>query len=140
MNTAAVTAALTASAGCLAPTASNAKGAFCTPALIGGQAISGNAGRNSVRGFPLQELDFSLHRDFPFTERFRLRFQADLFNVFNHPNFAPVGANISAATFGYTSSMANSFLGGGSASGFGFNSIFSTGGPRNFQFALKLFF
>jgi hypothetical protein len=35
--------------------------------------------------------------------------------------------------------MANSSLGVGTAGGTGFNPIFNTGGPRNFQFALKPF-
>ena len=146
MNRATVTAAQAASAGCLAPTATNAKGAFCTPATVGAQVVSGNLGRNAVRTFPLTELDFSLHREFPVTERFRLRFQADMFNVFNHPNFgafAPpnaFGGTLNAATFGITTNMANAALGSGVSNGSGFNPIFNTGGPRNFQFALKLLF
>jgi hypothetical protein len=36
--------------------------------------------------------------------------------------------------------MANSSLGAGNSGGAGFNPIFNTGGPRNFQFALKFFF
>jgi hypothetical protein len=140
MNRATVTAAAAAGAGCLAPTATNAKGAFCTPATVGTQVVSGNLGRNVVRAFPLQELDFSLHRDFPFTERIRLRFQADMFNVFNHPQFGPFAFTLNGATFGTTTTMANSNLGSGTSAGSGFNPIFSTGGPRNYQFALKLYF
>jgi len=146
LNRATVSAAAAASAGCVVPTATNAKGAFCTPATVGTQTVSGNLGRNVVRAFSLQELDFSLHRDFPFTERIRLRFQADMFNVPNHPqfgSFAAVGtstATLNGATFGTTTNMANSSLGAGVTSGSGFNPIFSTGGPRNFQFALKLYF
>jgi hypothetical protein len=141
LNTAPPTAAQLASAGCASISANTpAKGAFCTPLPVGGQAVSGNAGRNIARAFPLQELDFSLQRDFPIRESVRLRFQADMFNVFNHPNFGPFGANMSTPTFGFTGQMANSFLGASSSSGAGFNPIFSTGGPRNYQFALKLFF
>jgi hypothetical protein len=69
-----------------------------------------------------------------------------MFNVFNHPNFgtfAPpnsFGSTLNAATFGITTNMANASLGSGVSSGSGFNPIFNTGGPRNFQFALKLLF
>jgi hypothetical protein len=140
LNTTPVTAALAASAGCLAPTATNAKGAFCTPALIGTQTVSGDLGRNVVRAFPLQELDFSLHRDFPIRESIRLRFQADMFNVFNHPSFGAEGSTVNGTTFGASTNMANSALGANSGGGAGFNPIFNSGGPRNFQFALKLFF
>jgi hypothetical protein len=140
LNIAPVTAALAASAGCAAPTAVNAKGAFCTPLPVGTQAVSGNFGRNVIRGFPLQELDLSMQRDFPIRESIRLRFQADMFNAFNHPSFGPQGGNVSNTSFGIASSMANSTLGAAASSGAGFSPIFNTGGPRNFQFALKLFF
>jgi len=76
----------------------------------------------------------------PFTERVRLRFQGDMFNVFNHPNFGAFGGTLNAATFGTTTNMANAALGAGISGGSGFNPIFNTGGPRNFQFALKLYF
>lgn len=140
LNTAPVTAAQAAAAGCVAPTATNAKGAFCTPLPVGSQAISGNLGRNVVRGFPLQELDFSLHRDFPIRESIRLRFQADMFNVFNHPSFGSENGTLNNPAFGTTTAMANSSLGANVGNGAGFNPIFNTGGPRNLQFALKLFF
>ena len=139
-NNAVPTAAQAAAAGCLAPTSTNARGPFCTPALVGTQAVSGNVGRNFARGFALSQLDFSLHRDFPIRESIRLRFETDMFNVFNHPMFGPTGANVSLATYGFTSAMLNSFLGSGASFGSGFNPTFNTGGPRNFQFALKLLF
>jgi hypothetical protein len=140
LNAAAVTAAVAAANGCVAPTATNARGAFCTPLPVGTQAVSGNVGRNVLRGFPLQEFDFSLHRDFPMRERFRLRFQADMFNVFNHPQFSGRVNTLNGSPFGIATSMANTAIGSGSSGGGGFNPIFCTGGPRNFQFALKLFF
>jgi hypothetical protein len=143
LNLATVSAAAAASAGCIAPTATNAKGAFCTPAAVGGQPVSGNLGRNIVRAFPLQELDLSIHRDFPIHESIRLRFQGDMFNVFNHPSFGPPASStipVNNATFGVTSAMANSSLGAQNANGLGFNPTFQTGGPRNYQFSLKLFF
>ena len=95
----------------MAPTATNAKGAFCTPLPVGAQTVSGNLGRNARPRISLQELDFSLHRDFPIHESIRLRFQADMFNVFNHPSFGPEGGTLNATTFGTTTSMANSSLG-----------------------------
>ena len=140
LNTAPVSASVAAGAGCLAPTATNSKGAFCTPLNVGSQAVSGNLGRNAVRGFSLQELDFSLHRDIPIRESIRVRLQADMFNVFNHPSFGPEGGTLNSTTFGATTTMANTSLGSNTNSGAGFNPIFNTGGPRNFQFALKLFF
>jgi hypothetical protein len=138
MNRAAVTAAAAASAGCAAPTATNAKGAFCTPLPVSAQAISGNLGRNAVRSFALRELDFSLHREFLFTERFRLRFQADMFNVFNQPNFGPFANTVNGATFGTTTNMANAALGAGIASGSGQPDLQHRQSAES-QFALKLY-
>jgi hypothetical protein len=63
-----------------------------------------------------------------------------MFNVFNHPQFGPFAFTLNGATFGTTTTMANSNLGSGTSAGSGFNPIFSTGGPRNYQFALKLYF
>jgi len=140
LNIAPVTAAQAAAAGCVAQTATNAKGAFCTPLPLGSQTISGNLGRNAVRAFPLQELDFSLQREFPLHESIRLRLQADMFNVFNHPQFGPENSTLNNPAYGISPTMANSSLGSQINQGAGFNPIFSTGGPRNFQFALKLFF
>lgn len=162
LNLAPVSAAQAAAAGCAAPTGAtltgpsgiviagktaNAKGAFCTPAnvLVGGVStpVSGNLGRNAIRAFALTELDFSVHRDIPLYERVRLRFQADLFNVLNHPQFGPYNSSsssLNAAGFGFTSAMANSYAGSGTANGVGINPIFATGAPRNAQFGLKVIF
>ena len=146
LNTATPTASHAAAAGCAAPTATNAKGAFCMPLPVGTQAVSGNAGRNIARAFPLQQFDLSLHREFPIRESVRIRFQADMFNVLNQPNVGSPGfaggstVPMNNANFGLANSMANSALGANFSTGAGFNPLYNTGGPRNFQFALKLFF
>lgn len=50
-------------------------------------SLYGSSGRNLFRA-PFQvRFDMSLAKDFPINERFRLRFEADAFNMFNHPNF-----------------------------------------------------
>jgi hypothetical protein len=48
----------------------------------------GNLGRNSLRGPDFFWSDFYITKWFPLTERVKLRFDAQFFNVFNHPNFA----------------------------------------------------
>jgi hypothetical protein len=48
----------------------------------------GNLGRNSLRGPDFVWSDFYLTKWFPLTEHVKLRFEAQFFNVFNHPNFA----------------------------------------------------
>jgi hypothetical protein len=47
----------------------------------------GNLGRNALRGPDFVWSDFYLTKWFPLTERVKLRFDAQFFNVFNHPNF-----------------------------------------------------
>jgi hypothetical protein len=48
----------------------------------------GNLGRNALRGPDFAWSDFYLTKWFPVTERVKFRFDAQFFNVFNHPNFA----------------------------------------------------
>ena len=47
----------------------------------------GNLGRNALRGPDFVWNDFYLTRSFPVTEQMKLRFEAQFFNLFNHPNF-----------------------------------------------------
>jgi hypothetical protein len=47
----------------------------------------GNNGRNIFRGPAQVRFDFSVMKDFKISERFVLKFEADAFNVFNHPSF-----------------------------------------------------
>jgi hypothetical protein len=62
-----------------------------TGACIGGDSAQtcqfGNLGRNSLRGPQFLWSDFYLTKWFPLTERVKLRFEAQFFNLFNHPNF-----------------------------------------------------
>ena len=48
----------------------------------------GSLGRNALRGPDFLWSDFYLTKWFPLTERVKLRFEGQFFNVFNHPNFA----------------------------------------------------
>jgi hypothetical protein len=48
----------------------------------------GNLGRNALRGPDFFWSDLYLTKLFPLSERVKLRFDAQFFNVFNHPNFA----------------------------------------------------
>jgi hypothetical protein len=52
--------------------------------------LFGNAGRNSIIGPGLLNLDFSMFKNFPvprISEAFRVQFRAEFFNILNHPNF-----------------------------------------------------
>jgi hypothetical protein len=47
----------------------------------------GNLGRNSLRGPDFAWSDFYLTKWFPLTEQWKMRFDVQVFNLFNHPNF-----------------------------------------------------
>jgi hypothetical protein len=79
----------------------------------------GNAGRNIARGPAFTNVDASLMRDFVLTERMRLEFRAESFNVANHPNFGLPVADLNSPNFGQ---------------------ILTANSPRLMQFALKLAF
>ena len=63
-----------------------------TGACLGGDSPKncqfGNLGRNALRGPNFAWSDFYLTKWFPLTERLKMRFDVQFFNVFNHPNFA----------------------------------------------------
>jgi hypothetical protein len=54
--------------------------------------LRGNAGRNILIGPGVTSLDFSLFKNNyikRFSEKFNIQFRAEIFNILNHPNFAP---------------------------------------------------
>jgi hypothetical protein len=107
--------------------------AFATPA-----GDFGTAPRDLARGPGTWQLDFGLAKTIPLTERARLEFRSEFFNIFNHPQLGPP-----QSTFNPASSA-------------GFGSIITTlnlntaivnpitpvgsGTPREIQFALRLAF
>lgn len=48
----------------------------------------GNLGRNTIIGPGILMINPELGRQFQLTERFRLQFRAEVFNILNHPNFS----------------------------------------------------
>ena len=88
----------------------------------------GNTGRNTIRGPGFFDTDFSLSKDTQLTERFKLQFRAEIFNIFNHENFANPNNLVFSASGAY-----NASAGTITATNAG-----ST--PRQIQFGLKLNF
>ncbi len=80
----------------------------------------GDVGRNSLRGPAFFDVDAAIFKNFLFTERWRLQFRAEAFNVENRANFQNPNSTVSA--------------------GVTFGRITATSDPRVLQFALKLFF
>ncbi len=80
----------------------------------------GNAGRNSARATPINQMDLGVDKNFRLPrEGMRLQFRSEFFNLFNHTNFQAANPDRASAAFG---------------------TIRSTFPPRQIQFALKLIF
>lgn len=100
----------------------------------------GDLGRNALRGFGATQWDFAIHRDFPLHDNLKLQFRAEIFNLLNHPNFAPPVSDLTMTSqFGLSTQMLAQYL-GGNVGGGGFSSLYQIGGPRSIQLALKLNF
>jgi hypothetical protein len=84
----------------------------------------GNAGRDSLIGPGFVDFDFSLFKSFKVTERVKLEFRSEFFNIFNHLNLGLPNAQIDAAAGGENPGQILTEL----------------GNPRQIQFALKLLF
>jgi Carboxypeptidase regulatory-like domain/TonB dependent receptor len=92
---------IAANPGCIAPSQVGIPTAFfntCAFAAAPGQF--GNAGRDNLLGPGYDDLDFSVLKDVVFTEKRRLQFRFEVFNIFNHPNFDLPNNNFDSKTFG----------------------------------------
>jgi hypothetical protein len=95
--------------------------------------LLGNAGRNSITGPHLVNVDFSMVKNTAIpriSETFNVQFRAEIFNIFNHSNFVPpepVSGQAGAALFNQDGSLA----------GAGQIDSLATQ-PRDVQFALKV--
>ena len=49
----------------------------------------------------------ALYKDFRVTEHQTVEFRAELFNIFNHPNFTGLSLNYGASSFGQVTSAAD---------------------------------
>ena len=99
----------------------------------------GTLGRNALRGFPVAQLDLALRRRFALSERINLQFGAQIFNLFNRPNFGDPVADLGSGLFGRSTAMFGRSLGSNIGS-VGLNSVYQTGGPRAIQLSMKLLF
>jgi hypothetical protein len=74
----------------------------------GALARPGNLGWGAVRGPGRWNLDFSVGKNFPLTERLRLQLRSDMLNVFNHVNLTGLSTSINSGTFGRLQSTTGS--------------------------------
>jgi len=98
----------------------------------------GTMGRNLFRGPSFNNWDFSLVKDTRLTERVRMQFRAEFFNVLNHPLFA----NPEASTLFNEDPSSPGLFGASNATPDvgAANPVIGTGGPRNIQLGLKFIF
>src|SRR5580698_9082725 len=99
----------------------------------------GNMGRNIFPDSGFKNVDFSIAKNWHFTERFRAQFRAEFFNIFNHPNFAnPYGGQNG---FGLNDPSAGGFgCGCATPDVAAANPVIGSGGSRAIQLGLKLIF
>jgi len=88
---------------------------------------------------PLGKPEGVFHDSIPGENGVGLRFRAEFFNIFNHPNFGNPNNSLTSPLFGHSTQTLASSLGSGGANG-GFNPLYQIGGPRSIQLALKLQF
>lgn len=94
--------------------------------IVPGSCHPGTLGRNAIVGPHFLNTDFSVTKDTHITERFNLQFRAEMFDIFNHPNFGNPVLTATSGSFGIITSTR-----------------FPTGdfgSSRQIQFALKLQF
>lgn len=88
-------------------------------AVPDGQYRPGNEGRGVVSGPGYSKFDFSMFKNIPIGERFKLQFRGEAFNLFNHTNWDGVGTSFGSSTLG---------------------KVLSARDPRTMQLGLKLYF
>lgn len=110
----------------------------------GNPVRQGDLARNALRGFGAAQWDVGVHRDFQVLESLKLQFRAELFNVLNHPSFAPPVADLGQESFGQSIQTLGTYLNGGTIAGNvgggAFAPLYQLGGPRSVQLALKVQF
>ncbi len=108
--------------------------------------LAQGVGRNALRGPGFFQWYFSMMKNFRFRDKATLQFRADIFNLFNHPNFAGPDGGICTSVTGASGSTPASctinpnFGRVGQTIADANGSQIGTGTARQVQFALKLMF
>jgi len=89
---------------------------FSAPAI----GVLGNARRSNFYGPGQANLDLSLYKTVPVTERLNFQFRSEFFNILNHTQLGTPATAFGNANFGTITTLVNA--------------------PRQIQFALKLLF
>lgn len=106
--------------------------------IRGGLGVVVNGLRNTLPTRPINNVDLTAAKRFNFTERMRMEFQAQLYNLFNHPQFVPGSIN-NINSIGDTSAATVNLLTPGSAVFNHPDQVFNSN-ARTMQLALKFIF
>jgi len=115
-------------------------GSILIPSGIG---TFGTMGRNIFRDTGFHNVDFSITKSFRFGERIKAQFRAEMFNVFNHPEFAnPWGATSGYGQAAFADPSVPGQFGCGCATpdNASFNPVLGSGSNRAIQLGLKFIF
>jgi hypothetical protein len=98
----------------------------------GSPASQGNLARNFIHGPNFWDYTMGFQRQFPLSERVKLLFRAEAFNIFNHANAGqPSNCLCYGPSFGQINGLATLGVP---------NQLYATGSARSLQLALKLQF
>jgi hypothetical protein len=133
-------------------TANGTGSGFASDTCIPGTRHFGNLGRNGLIGPNYRNFDLAISKETRITERLKLVFRVDAYNLFNHPNFAsplavaffadaapnrsgasPSGVGANGRNLGNLAITATSDVGVG-------NPVLGGGGTRSLQLAVRLQF
>ena len=115
-------------------------GSILIPSGIG---TFGTMGRNIFRDTGFHNVDLSITKSFKFGERVKAQFRAEMFNVFNHPEFAnPWGATSGYGQAAFADPSVPGQFGCGCATpdNASFNPVLGSGSNRAIQLGLKFIF
>jgi hypothetical protein len=106
--------------------------------IRGGLGSLPNVGRNTLLTRPINDVDMTVAKRFSLTERYKVEFQANAFNVFNHPQFVPGYLN-DIGSIGYTGSGVSNYLTPGNKA-FNHPELTFASNARTLQLGLKVSF
>ena len=102
-------------------------GIFSVPA----NGTVGNCGRNTIRGPDFAQWDLALVKNTKIGQKMNLQLRIEGFNMLNRANFGFMTSSVRSSSFGTMSSTPDVDQG---------NPVIAQGGPRAFQWALRLQF
>jgi hypothetical protein len=109
-----------------------------------GVGLNGSLGRGVIRSPGIRNIDFSLAKNWSLRERLGMQLRAEMFNVFNHPNFNGVDVNLAFDNVAVIRDANGNITGPNpnfsKSTNSNFGKLGGNRGPREIQFGLKFTF